>query len=94
MARKPRRSRRIWVTIPRRLKYAGAAVAAFPMFLVLARWTREGMGTLAASNVAGLLMNYPAWNKPDVLPLLGDAPPKAAPSIINAKELGIPLYGG
>jgi len=58
------------------------------------RWTREGMATLAASNVVGLLMGYPAWNKSDILPFLGDAPPKATPSIINAKELGIPMYGG
>ncbi len=31
MTRQSRRSRRIWVTIPRRLRYAGAAVAAFPL---------------------------------------------------------------
>jgi hydroxypyruvate reductase 1 len=69
-------------------------VVIVPHIASATRWTREGMGTLAAGNVAGLLMGYPAWNKPDVLPLLGDAPPKAAPSIINAKEVGIPLYGG
>ena len=68
-------------------------VVIVPHISSATRWTREGMATLAASNVAGLLMGYPAWNKPDILPFLGDAPPKAAPSIINAKELGIPLYG-
>jgi hydroxypyruvate reductase 1 len=51
------------------------------------------MATLAASNVAGLLMGYPAWNRPDVTPFLGDRPPKAAPSILNAREVGIAFYG-
>jgi hydroxypyruvate reductase 1 len=55
-------------------------------------WTREGMGTLAAANVAGILMGYPAWNRPDVEPFLSAHPPKAAPSILNAGELGLPLY--
>jgi len=55
-------------------------------------WTREGMGTLAAANVAGILMGYPAWNRADVEPFLSADPPTAAPSILNAKELGLPLY--
>jgi len=57
------------------------------------RWTREGMGTLAASNVAGILMGYPVWGKVDVSAFLEEHPPKAAPSIINAKEVGLPFYG-
>jgi len=57
-------------------------------------WTREGMATLAASNVAGILMGYPAWQDLDISPFLGDDPPKAAPSIVNAKEVGFPLYTG
>lgn len=52
------------------------------------------MATLAASNVAGLLMGYPARNRPDVGPFLGNRPPKAAPRILNAKELSISLYEG
>ena len=56
------------------------------------RWTREGMATLAASNVAGLLLGYPAWNRPDILPFLESETPKAAPSIVNADELGLALY--
>jgi hydroxypyruvate reductase 1 len=56
------------------------------------RWTREGMATLAASNVAGLLTGYPVWNQPDILPFLETDAPKAAPSIVNAKDLGIALY--
>lgn len=48
--------------------------------------------TLAACNVAATLAGHPAWTKPDVLPFV-DGPfeeiPKAAPSIVNAKELGL-----
>ena len=54
-------------------------------------WTRQGMATLAASNVAGLLMGYPVWNRPDILPFLEENPPQAAPSILNADGLGLPL---
>ncbi len=57
-------------------------------------WTREGMATLAASNVAGILMGYPAWQDQDISPFLRGDPPKAAPSIVNAKEVGLPLYTG
>jgi hydroxypyruvate reductase 1 len=46
---------------------------------------------LAASNVAGLLMGYPVWNRPDILPFLEENPPQAAPSILNADGLGLPL---
>ena len=55
-------------------------------------WTRQGMATLAGCNVAGILMGYPAWNRPDILSFLEGDSPKAAPNIINAKELGIPLF--
>jgi hydroxypyruvate reductase 1 len=54
------------------------------------RWTRQGMATLAACNVAAILMGHPVWKGPDILRFLEDNPPKAAPSIVNAKELGIP----
>jgi hydroxypyruvate reductase 1 len=50
------------------------------------------MTTLAASNVAALLMGYPVWNQPDILPFLETDSPQAAPSIVNAKELGLALY--
>ena len=69
-------------------------VVIVPHIASATRWTREGMATLAASNVAGLLSGYPAWNRPDILPFLEGEAPKAAPSIVNAKELGIPLFGG
>jgi hydroxypyruvate reductase 1 len=69
-------------------------VVIVPHIASATRWTREGMATLAASNVAALLMGYPAWNRPDIMPFLGDQPPQAAPSILNAEALGIPLYRG
>ncbi len=52
-------------------------------------WTRQGMATLAATNVAAVLLGYPAWRSPDISRFLGDDPPKAAPSIVNAEELGL-----
>ena len=55
-------------------------------------WTRQGMAVLAASNVAGIIMGYPVWDRSDVSPFLSDNPPLAAPSIVNAKELGLPAY--
>lgn len=59
-------------------------------------WTRSGMATLAAANVAGILQGFPAYNQPNILPYI-DNPvasiPQAAPSIVNAKELGLPLAG-
>jgi hydroxypyruvate reductase 1 len=67
-------------------------VVIVPHIASATRWTREGMATLAASNVAGLLMGCPVWNRPDILPFLETGAPKAAPSIVNAKELGLALY--
>jgi hydroxypyruvate reductase 1 len=69
-------------------------VLIVPHIASATRWTREGMATLAAGNVAGILSGYPAWNQPDILSFLEEEPPKAAPSIVNAKVLGIPLFGG
>jgi hydroxypyruvate reductase 1 len=56
-------------------------------------WTREGMATLAASNVAAILLGQPVWQEGDISPFLGDEAPKAAPSIVNARELGMQVYG-
>ncbi len=69
-------------------------VVIVPHIASATRWTREGMATLAASNVAGLLMGYPIWNKANILPFLETNEPRAAPSIVNAKELGLALYVG
>jgi hydroxypyruvate reductase 1 len=67
-------------------------VVIVPHIASATRWTREGMATLAASNVAGLLRGYPVWNQMDILPFLETDAPQAAPSIVNAKELGLALY--
>ena len=67
-------------------------VVIVPHIASATRWTREGMATLAGSNVAGILSGYPVWNRPDILPFLEEAAPKAAPSVVNAKELGMTLY--
>jgi hydroxypyruvate reductase 1 len=69
-------------------------VVIVPHIASATRWTRQGMATLAAANIAGLLMGYPAWQRPDITPFLEGDPPKAAPSVLNAEELGIALYGG
>jgi len=58
------------------------------------RYAREGMATLAASNVAAVLNEYPIWDDLDMTPFLDDEPPKAVPSILNAKDLGLGCYGG
>jgi hydroxypyruvate reductase 1 len=69
-------------------------VVAIPHLGSATSWTREGMATLAASNVAAVLRGWPAWSDPDdIEPFLGDRPPHAAPSIVNAKELGLPMTG-
>ena len=67
-------------------------VVIVPHIASATSWTRQGMATLAASNVAAILMGYPAWQRPNILPYLEGNSPKAAPSIVNAKELGIALY--
>ncbi len=67
-------------------------VLIVPHIASATRWTREGMASLAAGNVAGILSGYPAWNQPDILSFLEGESPKAAPSIVNAKELGIALF--
>ncbi len=64
-------------------------VVIVPHIASATRWTREGMATLAAANVAGLLMGYPVWNRPAILSFLEGDLPTMAPSILNAKELGL-----
>jgi hydroxypyruvate reductase 1 len=58
------------------------------------RWTREGMATLAACNVAAMLMGYPVWTKSDITPFLESDSPQAAPSILNAAELNLTVCKG
>jgi len=62
-------------------------IVVVPHIASATRWTREGMAILAASNIAGLLRGDPLWEASDILPFLGDNPPRAIPSIVNAKEL-------
>lgn len=53
-------------------------------------WTREGMGTLAACNVAAILEGKPVAESLEVEEFLeGPLPPERAPSIVNAAELGL-----
>ena len=53
--------------------------------------------TLAAANIAAHLQGQPVWTKPDVLAFVDgpfDQIPKAAPSIVNAKDLGLKEFQG
>jgi len=74
------------------LEMRGNAVL-LPHIASATRWTREGMAVLAACNVAALISGYPVWNAADVSPFLTDDPPPAAPSIVNARDLQLPVYG-
>jgi hydroxypyruvate reductase 1 len=67
-------------------------VVVVPHIASATRWSREGMAVLAASNVAGILMGYPAWPHPDISPFLGKEAPRAAPSIVNAREMGLAFH--
>ncbi|MBN1219086.1 MAG: D-glycerate dehydrogenase [Anaerolineae bacterium] len=70
-----------------------ANVVMVPHIASATGWTREGMAMLAARNVAGILQGYPAWpDQHNILPFLGRNPPPAAPSIVNAEEVGVPAY--
>jgi len=69
-------------------------VVIVPHIASATSWTRQGMAVLAASNVAGILMGFPVWGRPDILSFLSAEPPKAAPSILNAEELGLSTYSG
>ena len=70
-------------------------VVIVPHIASATKWTREGMAILAASNVAGIISGYPTWtDQNDILPFLGDNPPQAAPSIINAADVGVSAYSG
>ena len=64
-------------------------VVAVPHLGSATGWTRRGMATLAAANVAGVLSGWPAWSG-DVAPFLSPDAPRAAPSIVNATELHLP----
>jgi hydroxypyruvate reductase 1 len=66
-------------------------VVIVPHIASATRWTRQAMATLAASNVAGLLRGWPVSTDPTrIREFLEDPAPEAAPSIVNAKALGLP----
>ena len=67
-------------------------VVIVPHIASATSWTRQGMATLAASNVAAIFQGYPAWQRPDISVFLEGEAPQAAPSIVNAEALGIPIY--
>ena len=66
-----------------------------PHIASASQWTRGGMATLAACNVAARLQGHPVWNKPDISAFVDgpfDQIPKASPSVVNAKELNLPIF--
>jgi hydroxypyruvate reductase 1 len=66
-------------------------VVIVPHIASATRWTREGMATLAALNVAALLRGWPVSTDPDrILDFVEGHGPNAAPSIVNARALGLP----
>ena len=66
-------------------------VVVVPHIASATAYSREGMATLAACNVAAMLQGLPAWNKPEISKFLtGPVPPYAA-SVVNAGELGYPV---
>lgn len=64
-------------------------VTVVPHIASASVWTREGMATLAAANVAAILQGRPLWRGDDVGPFLEGSVPPFAPSIVNAEELGL-----
>ena len=64
-------------------------VVVVPHIASATRWTRQGMATLAAGNVAGFLSGYPVWDPSDMQPFFEDPAPRAVPSILNARPLGL-----
>ena len=68
-------------------------VVIVPHIASATQWTRQGMATLAASNVAAILRGWPVSNDPNRIPeFLDGKAPKAAPSIVNAGDLGLPTF--
>jgi len=64
-------------------------VVMVPHIASATKWTREGMASLAACNVAAILQGHPVAAAGDVRPFLAGTPPPTAPSIVNARELGL-----
>lgn len=64
-------------------------VVIVPHIASATKWTREGMASLAACNVAAILQGHPVNRGGDVLPFLSGQVPALAPSIVNADNLGL-----
>jgi hydroxypyruvate reductase 1 len=62
-------------------------VVLVPHIASATRWTREGMASLAACNVAATLQGHPVATIGDLHPFLSGTPPPSAPSIVNARDL-------
>ena len=69
-------------------------VVLTPHIASATKWTRQGMATLAARNIAAILKGYPVWPGTNILSFLDASAPKAAPSILNAGELDLPVFVG
>ncbi len=67
-------------------------VVIVPHIASATQWTRQGMATLAACNVAGRIQGFPVWPRPDITPFLDGDFPRASPSIVNAANLAIPVF--
>ena len=66
-----------------------ANVVVVPHIASATKWTREGMASLAACNVAAILQGLPVNQGGDIRPFLSGKVPALAPSIVNATELGL-----
>lgn len=64
-------------------------VVAVPHIASATVWTRAGMASLAAANVAGVLKGYPVAKRLQVSEYLEGDIPRTTPSILNARELGL-----
>ena len=63
--------------------------AIVPHIASATTWTREGMATLAACNVAAVLQGYGYEASGEIGDFLEGDVPRRAPSILNATDLGI-----
>ena len=64
-------------------------IVVVPHIASATHWTREGMAALAAANAAGVLKRRPVGGKTPIEAFLQGPLPEAAPSIVNANELGL-----
>ena len=63
--------------------------AIVPHIASATTWTREGMATLAACNVAAVLQGYGCEDSGEIGHFLDGDVPRKAPSILNAADLAL-----